>query len=417
MTTAAPPAARTGSHGQESSTVSPSAADIRRRWRVPLAIIALILIGGTVVALLQPAPAAQGYLDPASAGAAGTHALADILAQRGEQVIRTATPAAAQAAASSGGATPAAAQAAASSGGATLVITSPEYLTQGQLSTLASVPGNLVIVEPDAAGLATLAPGVTLAGPAHIGPVQPRCRLTAAQLAGTADMGGLSLRLQPGISGAAQCYPVGGSPSLVRYSAGGKVITILGTGTPLTNGYLDQLGNAALALNLLGGSQRIVWLVPTPATPAGAGAAGGQKSLISLIPLGLYLVALQLGIAVLLAALWRARRLGPLVPEQLPVVVRASETAEGHARLYQSRRARGRAAAALRTAMLNRLIPAVGLPYGALPAAVTAALAARSGLGAAKIETMLFGPAPGSDAALVTLADDLDALEREVRAQ
>jgi hypothetical protein len=402
MTTAAPPAAGLVRARTESGSASATAADIWRRWRVPLAIIALILIGGTVVALLQPA-AAQGYLDPASDGPAGTHALADILAQRGEQVTRTVTPAAAQAAAAPGG--------------ATLVITSPQYLTQRQLSSLALVGGNLVIVEPDAASLATLAPGVSRAGPAPVGPVPPDCRLAAAQLAGNADMGGLRLGLRPGMPGAAQCYPQGGLPSLVRYSAAGKVVTVLGTGTPLTNGYLGQLGNAALALNILSGSRRIVWLVPAQATLSSAGPAGGQKSLTDLIPLGAYLVALQLGIAVLLTALWRARRLGPLVPEQLPVVVRASETVEGHARLYQSRRARGRAAAALRDAMLNRLVPAVGLPHGAPPDAITSALTARSGLGAAKIEMMLFGPAPGSDSALVALADDLDALEREVFAK
>jgi hypothetical protein len=90
---------------------------------------------------------------------------------------------------------------------------------------------------------------------------------------------------------------------------------------------------------------------------------------------------------------------------------------EGHARLYQSRRARGRAAAALRTAMLDRVMPAVGLAHGAHPDAIMAAIGARSGLGSARIEQMLFGPAPGTDAALVTLAADLDALEREVRAQ
>ena len=369
---------------------------------MPLAIIALVLIGGAVVALLQPA-VAQGYLDPANDGPAGTHALADILAQRGEQVTRTVTPAAAQAAAASGS--------------VTLVVTSPQYLTKRQLSALALVAGNLVIVEPDATALAALAPGVTLAGQAPIGPVLPHCGLAAAQLAGNADMGGLGMRLRPAVPGAALCYPAGVLHSLVRYAAGGKVITILGTGTPLTNQSLGQLGNAALALNLLSGSQRIVWLAPAQSTLAGAGAAAGQRSFTGLIPLGAYLVALQLGIAVLLAALWRARRLGPLVPEQLPVVVRASETVEGHARLYQSRRARGRAAAVLRAAMLDRIVPAVGLPRGALPDAVTAALTARSGLGAAKIEMMLFGPAPGSDAALVTLADDLDALEREVRAQ
>jgi Zn-dependent protease len=135
------------------------------------------------------------------------------------------------------------------------------------------------------------------------------------------------------------------------------------------------------------------------------------------IPLPAYLVALQLGVAVLLAALWRSRRLGPLVPEPLPVVVRASETAEGHAGLYRSRRARGRAAAALRTALLNRTLPALGLPPDAGAADVVAAFSARSGSGQDRIEAMLFGPAPRDDTALVALADELDALEKEVRTQ
>jgi hypothetical protein len=406
MTTTAPPAARAAGRGPRSAPDSASAADIWRRWRVPLAIIVVVLIGGTVIALLRPAAPATGYLDPSGDGPFGTHALADILAVRGHHVIRTVTAVAAAAAAGQGN--------------ATLVITSPQYLTRPQLSTLAQVRGPLVIVEPDDSALAVLAPGTTLAagtaGP-PIGPARPECALAAAQLAGSADMGGLGLRLQPGISGAASCYPMDGRPSLVQYSPGGRLITLLGTGEPLTNLTLDRLGNAALALNLLGTSPRVVWLVPTPAIVAGAGPAGGQKSLTSLLPLGADLVTIQLCIAVLLAALWRARRLGPLVPEQLPVVVRASETVEGHARLYQSRRARGRAAAALRAAMLHRVTPAVGLAHGAHPDAVTAAFAARSGLSPAKIEMMLFGPAPGSDATLVALADDLDALEREVRAQ
>ena len=36
----------------------------------------------------------------------------------------------------------------------------------------------------------------------------------------------------------------------------------------------------------------------------------------------------------LAAAIWRGRRFGPLVPERLPVTVRAAETTEGRARLY-----------------------------------------------------------------------------------
>jgi hypothetical protein len=126
---------------------------------------------------------------------------------------------------------------------------------------------------------------------------------------------------------------------------------------------------------------------------------------------------LQLGIATVLAAIWRARRLGPLVPERLPVIVRASETVQGHARLYQSRRARDRAAAVLREAMLARVLPALGLARDASPDAVSDALASRSRLSQQVVTTIVFGSPPASDTELAALVRDLDRLEREVRSQ
>ena len=402
MTVAAPPSPPTpgpaAPPAPAARPLTPGPADLWRRWRGPLALVAVILLGGIVIALLQPGPMVTGYADPAGTGATGTHALADILAKRGTTVVRVTTLAAAESAAARAG-----------RGGATLVITSPRLLTASQLARLARVPGDRVLVGPDRAALAALAPAVRLRGSAAVRVLAPGCRLTAARLAGRADLGGLRLGLGAHDGAAALCYRTHGSASLVRYSSAGRVITVLGTGNPLTNGSLARQGNAALALNLLGTRSRVIWLVP------GLRLAGGQKSLTQLIPLPAYLVVIQLCIAVVLAALWRARRLGPLVAERLPVVVRASETVEGHARLYQSRRARDRSAAALRAAMLARVRPALGLAPDAGPGEIVPALSARSGGGAARIEAMLFGPAPGDDAALVVLAHDLDALEREVR--
>jgi hypothetical protein len=380
--------------------------------------VTLILLGGAVTALLTPATEITGYLDPAGTDAPGARALADILSQRGQTVVRVVTPAAAVAAA-------------AHPGGVTLVITSPGLLTAPQLAALARVAADRVLVGPDQAALTALAPEVTLAGTAPVRALAPGCGLAAAQLAGNTDMGGLRLDVRPEVSparrmqsrnaaalrrqvsGPALCYPTGGSVSLVQYPMAGRVITVLGSGNALTDGSLARLGNASLALNLLGAKPRIVWLVPQP----GGEPARHGTSLLDLIPLPAYLVAIQLSLAVVLAALWRGRRLGPLVPEQLPVVVRASETTEGHAALYRSRRARGQAAAALRAAMLARTMPALGLAADALPAAVVPAVSERSGSAATAIESMLFGPAPRDDAALVRLADDLDALEREVLRQ
>jgi hypothetical protein len=370
-----------------------------RRWRVPLALVAVILLGGVVVALLQPSPTTSWYLDPASTSTTGAHAITDILAGRGQAVIRATTPAAAESDVGRAG-----------PGTVTLVITSPGLLTARQLTALARVRADVVVIGPDDAALAALAPGVTQTGAVPPQELQPDCDLPAATTAGSADMGGVLMSTN-GFADAV-CYPaVSGAALMAVPAPGGRVITLLGSGNALTNGSLASLGNAALALNLLRAPSRIVWLVPA------GGGAGGQKSLWDIIPLTAYLVVIQLGFALVLTALWRARRHGPLVAEPLPVVVRASETTEGQARLYQSRRARGRAAAVLREATAARLLPMLGLAPDAAQQEVLSAISARSGSAAATAEAIVFGPAPADDAALVALADDLDALEREVRGQ
>ncbi len=369
-----------------------------RQWRAPAAVVLLVLLGGLIVALLQVGPPVTGPLDPDDTGPAGAHALVALLQGRGQTVIRA------------GSAAAAAAQARAR--GTTLVITSPQQLSGGELTELARLPAGLVLVAPGRAALAALAPAVTPAGPTWpVSDLPARCGLPSAVAAGAADMGGLPLR--SAAPGAWRCYPgPSGAPFLVRYDAPGHVVTVLGTGAPLANANLGATGNAALALNLLAGSPRIVWLVPGP-LPAPAH-AGLRSSLGSLIPGQVYAVAVQLAIVVVLLALWRMRRLGPLVTEPLPVVVRASETVEGHGRLYQSRRARDRAAAALRGAALGRIVTRLGLPRDVTADTACHELASRTGRDPGEIRAVLFGPVPADDGALVRLAADLDALEGQV---
>jgi hypothetical protein len=406
-------------------------------------VLALVLLGGILIALLTPSPPTSGYLDPGNPGPQGTRALAGLLAQRGQPVARADSVAAALAAARAGD--PDAAPGTGRGGPAgpghapALVITSPYLLSSGQLGDLARVAGNVMVVEPDSAVLAALnkqvaGPRVTVAGADEVRAVRPGCPLPAATVAGDAAMGGVLLQVSgaaasgPGgapaaaagatpsdtpAAAAGECYRVDGHPTLVRYPAGGRTVTVLGSGVPLTNAALAHRGNAALALNLLRGSPRIVWLVPSPPplTPA------GQKSLFQEIPGPAYLVTLQLFVAAGLAALWRTRRLGPLVAEPLPVVVRASETVEGHGRLYRSRRSRGRAAAVLRDAARHRITARLALPADAEAGAVSAAVTAVTGREPGAVQAILYGPAPRDDAALVALGQDIDALEGEVRTQ
>jgi hypothetical protein len=414
------------------------------RWRAPLAVLVLVLLGGIVIALITPSPPTTGYLDPGNPGPQGTRALADLLAQRGQTVVRADSVAAALAAARAGDPDAAAGGGPGRRAGPghapALVITSPYLLSRAQLADLVRLPGNVMVAEPDGAVLAALnrqaavpagttgaagttgpagtaGPQVTVAGADEVRPVRPGCPLPAAAVAGDAAMGGVLLRVSSAATApaaaAAECYRVDGHPTLVRYQAGGRTVTVLGSGVPLTNAALAHRGNAALTLNLLRGSPRIVWLVPSPPALSPA----GQKSLFQEIPRPAYLVTLQLFVAAGLAALWRTRRLGPLVAEPLPVVVRASETVEGHGRLYRSRRSRGRAAAVLRDAARHRITARLALPAGADAGAVSAAVAAVTGRDPGAVQAILYGPVPGDDAALVALGQDIDALEGEVRTQ
>jgi hypothetical protein len=369
-------------------------------WRLPVIIAGVVLLGGAVIAWLQPKASSTAYLNPGNTQPDGGHALAAILAQRGEQVITVTTA-------------NAAVNDSAGTDGGTILVTSPSMLTADQLATIGRARADVVLTDADPAALAALAPEVTAAGQAPATVLSPGCTLQAAALAGTADLGGTLLSTR--LPAAQRCCPDAGFPSLIRYTAGARQITVLGTGAPFTNQYLASVGNAALALNVLGQESggRVIWLAPT-ASAAATPASGGQASFTSLIPKPVFMIAIQLLIAVLLLALWRVRRLGPLVAERLPAVVRAAETAEGHGRLYQARRARGRAGEVLRKAAIGRMLPALGLPPDAEADVVTAAVAARTGEPAAEVTTALAGPAPGDDAALVMLADRLDELERRL---
>jgi len=372
----------------------------QQRWarlRGWLIVAVVVAAGAALIALTIPQPIPP-YLSPESVGPTGTHALADVLADRGHQVqTQTSVPSAIAAATT----------------GSTLVITSPASLSPAGLRALARVPADVLLVEPDPAALRALTPGIFLSSaPQRVIATQPDCTVRPAVLAGAVDAGGESMTVFSPAGPTEQCYPSASGATLVQTRVRGRLVTLLGAGDLLTNAKLARQGNAALALNLLP-THRIVWLIPVPATAVLPRPNSGT-SFWRLVPLAAYLVAAQLGLALLLAVGWRSRRLGPLVAERLPVVVHAAETVVGHGQLYQSRHARARAASALRTVVATQICRSIGLPAGSGPDSVVSAVAERSAASGERIRDLLYGPAPRTDAALAVLARDLDDLAREV---
>jgi hypothetical protein len=365
---------------------------------VLFALLALVVVA-IGLAALRPSGSAQD-LDPESPSPDGTRALAEILRQRGTpvHVSRRAEDAARHA-----------------GPGTVLVITRPERLTDADVRRLQGVRGDLLLVEPTRDVLRGLAPGVERAGSTYAEIGTPDCNTRETALAGRVFFDHSHTYALP--SGGTGCYEADGLYRLVQTRSGDRTITVLGSAATLTNDMLDEEGNAALGMNLAGARSSVVWLIPDKPEP---GSGSEEESVTDLLPFGVKLFVLQLLIAVVLVALWRSRRLGPVVAETLPVVVRSAETVEGRARLYRAHRARGRAADALRAGARQRLVPLLGLPRSAAedPASaqeIVAAVAQRTTYDEAMVGVALYGPEPADDGQLVGLTDLLDDLERQVR--
>lgn len=389
----------------EQPTVAGPARPKRRWWRRPGALAALgalgLLLLVVLLTLLATGSSRGGDLDPRSAEPTGTLALAELLRHRGIDSSRSGTAPA----------------------GGTLVVPFAGNLDRDTLAHLLDRSGSaarIVLLVPSDG-----VPGTDVTEGRLQGVLSrpPDCALPAATIAGTALVGGRTFT-----GGSTSCY--GGS--LVLASRGPAQVVVLGSAALLTNDRLADDGNAALAEAVLSGeglpgprSSSVVWYQPS------LDPASSPPGLLDLLPSGLLWATLQLAIAVLVLALWRGRRLGPVVEEPLPVVVPAAETVEGRARLYAAGRARGAAADALRAGARARLGNALEHGREPDPTGLVTAVATRAGRQPGEVAMLLYGsagppPAPGighgsappaDDGELVRLADEIDRLEREVHAR
>ena len=366
---------------------------LRQRWRT-IRWVLLTLVTITAISLASAyftAPRPGGPMDPTSTSPDGAHALVTLLRDHGVDVVEAKSVDDV---------------AKAMRPDTLLLVAQTHYLVDDDaLRRLAELPGDRLLVEPVSRTQEALAPEVRTAPETSFGGA-PECELREADRAGEVELGISDTYEATGDTPLTRCY----DGALVRYSADGRTVTIVGSAAFMTNGGLLDEGNAALAMNLAGVQSRVVWYAPQRVE----GESDSSSSLVDLMPTRVTWIVLQLCLVVLLVALWKGRRVGPLVAEDLPVVVRASETVEGRGRLYRSRRARDRAADALRTATLQRTVPRLGLGVQSDPAAVVQTVAHRVGGDPAMIEHWLYGPAPATDDELLDLSRQLDHLERQV---
>jgi hypothetical protein len=140
----------------------------------------------------------------------------------------------------------------------------------------------------------------------------------------------------------------------------------------------------------------------------------GRTTLLDLVPDRVFQAFIQAGIAFLLYALWRARRLGRPVVEPQLVAIPGSQLVRAVGSLEQRTHATDRAAAALRHDVERLVRERYGLASDASRATVAQVVAERTALDRQRVEAAL-GDAPVVDEnALMALTYELDAIRKEI---
>jgi hypothetical protein len=379
----------------------------RRRW-VLVAVLAAAVIGVAVLFVSQgPGPASSAPLDPRNPTANGAQALARVLESQGVRVDIARGRAELERAGADGD--------------TTVFVARTGLLAESttkNLADVASAAERLVLLAPDRTVLRYLAPDVTVtdARRAERDLVAADCRTSDVRSGETLSRSQVEYRSS---LADATCFTRDGSSVYLSMARHGGIppMVLLGSTSAPANDQVTDAANAAILLRTLGHSSRLVWYIPSREdVPA------GDSGIVSLLPRWLGPVLALGGIAFLGLVLWRGRRFGRLVPEPLPVVVRAVETTESRGRLYRRARDAARAGATLQQATRTRLADYLGLPWlsPAISArgadqALVSAVAAASGRPVDEVGTLLLGPPPDRDDHLLGLAAELAALEKEVR--
>lgn len=382
------------------------AASRWRRARWPLTVLGIVALFVLFLAVVRPPTSADPYA-PDNPEQNGAMAVAEVLKDQGVQITHVTSVADAVAAAGKD---------------STLLITpNPSFFADDQISALNRTGADLVVLQPDysmVAGVSRDMLDITYGEQAE--PTQPQCADPAAQAAGAVtltpglyDASGGSDKVRPVL-----CWPDDtGAYAYARLDFPDRSVTVVNDPAVIRNGSVVDQGNAALALWMLGQNEDLVWLVPNPMDVSTGGdtptpAERGQVN--ALMPPGSAPVALVVVLAAVLLAFWRVRRMGPLVVEDLPVLVRSAEATRGRARLYRAARARGHAAAGLRAASADRVATRLGLARSSDANTVVDAVVSATNRPSQQVADLLYGPPPADDAALAELVRRLDTLESEV---
>jgi hypothetical protein len=358
-------------------------------WIV-IAII-LVIFGLSAVALTGSSQS-KARLSGTNPGVDGAAALIAVLRQDGVQVYTPRTLPAAES------------DAAVDPSHTTVVLyDQAAILRETQLKELSSTSRNLILLDPGHRSDETITPTIKQAGTSDSAVLSAKCDLPGAKRAG--DVTGFRDLYRIAGTNEAGCFPENTYFGMVRVTSARQSITVVGATTTFTNESILQKGNAAFALGLFGQTKHLVWYLPSASD-----ATGNADGMVP-IPAWVTPAIVLAGAVLLAAAVWRGRRFGPVVVERMPVFVRASETLEGRARLYQKSSDRTHVLDALRIGAIRRMASMCGLSARASMDDVIGAVARATGADTPAIRAALVDEIPHTDMDLLRLSDQLADLE------
>jgi hypothetical protein len=217
---------------------------------------------------------------------------------------------------------------------------------------------------------------------------------------------GSDLRARPPVR---SCFGDGSTAFIVRKPRGEGAIVTIGGADVFTNELLDAADNSVLAVRLLLPSEGAAIAVLDPNPPG-----SGTTTLGDLIADRVFQAILQVGVAFLVYALWRSRRVGRPVTEPQPVAIAGSQFVRAVGGLQQRSRSTDRAATTLRLETRRLLSERFGVPLTMDTASLAELTTARTGLDRNKVAAALSDAPILDEASLVTLGQQLDTIRQEV---
>ncbi|MDQ1368186.1 MAG: hypothetical protein QOF20_539, partial [Acidimicrobiaceae bacterium] len=367
------------------------------RWRGAAPLLAILALVVGLGAIGGGNGSAGPPLDPTSTSPDGAKALALLLDQLGPGIDQVTGP-----------------PVAATTGAHGIALVLQDRLDAAgdrQLADWVRRGGTLVAADPDL--VLNFAAPAREPGPGGLvgvkGTLVADCSLAVVRGVETIDLaGGVALRSPPGSTG---CFhtPDGGAFMVVQPLGAGQLV-LLGGPFLWTNANLGHRDNSVLAANLLApaaNGPRVQWIV-------GPRAGGGHKSLLQLMAPRVKEGLVELGIALVLLALWRARRLGRPIVETPVVELPGSELVVAVGNLLHQGGRFDDAAAIFRATVRRGNTHQLRVSPQASTDAMADVVAARTGLDRNMILATVVGPPPTSEAELVTLAGNADAIRQEM---